>query len=104
MRQPGRCRGSISVWQMPSVHGAQSETGCHTLPLPLFMALAALMMFAFGLMFANFTSLAMEPQGHIAGLGDSLRPTFEIFPFFGDARQRPGAISTAWCTFSPPAA
>src|SRR5665213_2380623 len=34
----------------------------HTLPLPLFMALAALMMFAFGLMFANFTALAMEPQ------------------------------------------
>jgi MFS transporter, DHA1 family, multidrug resistance protein len=44
----------------------------HTLPLPLFMALAALMMFGFGLMFANFTSLAMEPQGHIAGTASSL--------------------------------
>src|ERR1700676_3108209 len=44
----------------------------HTLPLPLFMALASLMMFAFGLMFANFTSLAMEPQGHIAGTASSL--------------------------------
>jgi MFS transporter, DHA1 family, multidrug resistance protein len=42
------------------------------LPLPLFMALAALMMFSFGLMFANFTSLAMEPQGHIAGTASSL--------------------------------
>lgn len=42
------------------------------LPLPLFMALAALMMFAFGLMFANFTTLAMEPQGHIAGTASSL--------------------------------
>ena len=42
------------------------------LPLPLFMALSALMMFAFGLMFANFTSLAMEPQGHIAGTASSL--------------------------------
>jgi DHA1 family bicyclomycin/chloramphenicol resistance-like MFS transporter len=42
------------------------------LPLPLFLALAALMMFAFGLMFANFTSLAMEPQGHIAGTASSL--------------------------------
>ena len=41
-------------------------------PLPLFMVLAALMMFAFGLMFANFTSLAMEPQGHIAGTASSL--------------------------------
>ena len=42
------------------------------LPLSLFMVLAALMMFAFGLMFANFTSLAMEPQGHIAGTASSL--------------------------------
>jgi DHA1 family bicyclomycin/chloramphenicol resistance-like MFS transporter len=42
------------------------------LPLPLFMALSALMMFAFGLTFANFTSLAMEPQGHIAGTASSL--------------------------------
>jgi DHA1 family bicyclomycin/chloramphenicol resistance-like MFS transporter len=44
----------------------------HMLPLPLFMALSALMMFAFGLMVANFTSLAMEPQGHIAGTASSL--------------------------------
>jgi MFS transporter, DHA1 family, multidrug resistance protein len=44
----------------------------HMLPLPLFMALAASMMFAFGLMFANFTSLAMEPQGHMAGTASSL--------------------------------
>ena len=44
----------------------------HALPLPLFMALAALMMFGFGLMIANFTSLAMEPQGHIAGTASSL--------------------------------
>jgi MFS transporter, DHA1 family, multidrug resistance protein len=43
-----------------------------SLPLALFVALAALMMFAFGLMFANFTSLAMEPQGHIAGTASSL--------------------------------
>jgi MFS transporter, DHA1 family, multidrug resistance protein len=44
----------------------------HSLPLPLFMALAALMMFTFGLMFANFTALAMEPQGQIAGTASSL--------------------------------
>jgi DHA1 family bicyclomycin/chloramphenicol resistance-like MFS transporter len=42
------------------------------LPLPLFMMLSALMMFVFGLMFANFTALAMEPQGHIAGTASSL--------------------------------
>jgi DHA1 family bicyclomycin/chloramphenicol resistance-like MFS transporter len=44
----------------------------HTLPLWLFMPLAALMMFSFGLMIANFTALAMEPQGHIAGTASSL--------------------------------
>jgi MFS transporter, DHA1 family, multidrug resistance protein len=44
----------------------------HILPLALFMALSALMMFGFGLMIANFTSLAMEPQGHIAGTASSL--------------------------------
>ncbi|HUN96532.1 MAG TPA: multidrug effflux MFS transporter [Bradyrhizobium sp.] len=43
-----------------------------TLPLPAFMAISALMMFAFGLMFANFTAMAMEPQGHIAGTASSL--------------------------------
>jgi DHA1 family bicyclomycin/chloramphenicol resistance-like MFS transporter len=42
------------------------------LPLPLFMLLAALMMFSFGLSFANFTALAMEPHGHIAGTASSL--------------------------------
>ena len=42
------------------------------LPLALFVSLAALMMFGFGLTFANFTSLAMEPQGKIAGTASSL--------------------------------
>ena len=42
------------------------------LPLPLFMALSMLMMFSFGLMMANFTALAMEPHGHIAGTASSL--------------------------------
>ncbi|MFH0301485.1 multidrug effflux MFS transporter [Bradyrhizobium sp. 31Argb] len=42
------------------------------LPLSLLMTLAALMMFTFGLMIANFTALAMEPQGHIAGTASSL--------------------------------
>jgi DHA1 family bicyclomycin/chloramphenicol resistance-like MFS transporter len=42
------------------------------LPLPLFLALSALMMFSFGLMISNFTALAMEPQGRIAGTASSL--------------------------------
>lgn len=42
------------------------------LPLPLYMALATLTMFSFGLMISNFTALAMEPLGHIAGTASSL--------------------------------
>jgi DHA1 family bicyclomycin/chloramphenicol resistance-like MFS transporter len=42
------------------------------LPLALFMVLSALMMFSFGMLVANFTALAMEPQGHIAGTASSL--------------------------------
>jgi DHA1 family bicyclomycin/chloramphenicol resistance-like MFS transporter len=42
------------------------------LPLPLFVALSSLAMFALGLIIANFTALAMEPQGHIAGTASSL--------------------------------
>ena len=42
------------------------------LPLPLYMVLATCTMFCFGLTFANFTALAMEPQGHIAGTASSL--------------------------------
>jgi MFS transporter, DHA1 family, multidrug resistance protein len=44
----------------------------NVMPLPLFMALSALMMFFFGMMAANFTALAMEPQGRIAGTASSL--------------------------------
>ena len=47
-------------------------TRMQMLPLAPFMVLAASMMFAFGLMMANFTALAMEPQGHIAGTASSL--------------------------------
>ncbi|HEX7883353.1 MAG TPA: multidrug effflux MFS transporter [Afipia sp.] len=42
------------------------------LPLPLFMILATASMFAFGMIFSNFSALAMEPQGHIAGTASSL--------------------------------
>ncbi|MDZ4369044.1 MAG: multidrug effflux MFS transporter [Afipia sp.] len=42
------------------------------LSLSLFMILAAASLFTFGLMFSNFSALAMEPQGHIAGTASSL--------------------------------
>jgi MFS transporter, DHA1 family, multidrug resistance protein len=46
-----------------------------TLSLTAFLAISALMMFGSGLMFANFTAMAMEPQGHIAGTASSLYGT-----------------------------
>jgi MFS transporter, DHA1 family, multidrug resistance protein len=42
------------------------------LVLPLYMLLATITMFTFGLMISNFTALAMEPLGHIAGTASSL--------------------------------
>jgi MFS transporter, DHA1 family, multidrug resistance protein len=42
------------------------------LPLWLLMVLATASLFTFGLMFSNFSALAMEPQGHIAGTASSL--------------------------------
>ena len=42
------------------------------LPLWLMMVLATASLFTFGLMFSNFSALAMEPQGHIAGTASSL--------------------------------
>ncbi|WP_128947370.1 multidrug effflux MFS transporter [Bradyrhizobium zhanjiangense] len=43
--------------------------------LPICIVLLSLMMFVFGLMTANFTALAMEPQGKIAGTASSLYGT-----------------------------
>lgn len=36
------------------------------------MILSTASLFSFGLMFSNFSALAMEPQGHIAGTASSL--------------------------------
>jgi MFS transporter, DHA1 family, multidrug resistance protein len=47
-----------------------AKTGA--VPFALFMVLSALFNFGFGLMIANFTALAMEPQGKIAGTASSL--------------------------------
>jgi len=45
------------------------------LPFPLFLTFATIMLFAFGLTFSNFTALAMEPQGHLAGTASSIYGT-----------------------------
>ena len=82
----GALTGSARGRRRDAARGVQG-----VLPLPLFMVLAALIMFSFGLMFSNFTALAMEPQGHIAGTASSLFGS--ITTLIGIARRhadRPG--------------
>jgi len=63
--------GALSVYAMvAAIMLVAAKT--NLLSLPVFMVLAMLMMFAFGLMMANFTALAMEPHGNIAGTASSL--------------------------------
>jgi len=63
--------GALSAYAAVASIMLVAET-LNMLPLPLFLLLAMLMMFAFGLMMANFTALAMEPHGTIAGTASSL--------------------------------
>jgi len=48
-----------------------------TLPFPLFIGLFAAAMFAFGLIGANFSAIAMEPLGHVAGMAASVQGTVQ---------------------------
>jgi DHA1 family bicyclomycin/chloramphenicol resistance-like MFS transporter len=40
--------------------------------LPMFMAYAGVLFFAFGLMFGNLNAVAMEPMGEVAGLASAI--------------------------------
>jgi DHA1 family bicyclomycin/chloramphenicol resistance-like MFS transporter len=63
--------GALSVYAVVATVMLVAEK-MNLLSLPVFMTLAMLMMFSFGLMMANFTALAMEPHGRIAGTASSL--------------------------------
>ncbi len=52
------------VWMCASLAGP--------LPLPIFVVLYAAAMFQFGVIFANFNAMAMEPLGHVAGTASSV--------------------------------
>jgi DHA1 family bicyclomycin/chloramphenicol resistance-like MFS transporter len=81
----------------------------HMLPLPLYMVLSALALFTFGLMMSNFTALAMEPQGHIAGTASSLYGSITTLIGIGvgvtlgqlyDGTLLPFAIGSLICTLA----
>lgn len=48
-------------------------------PLPLFMAWLMCTFFCVGMLFGNFNALAMEPLGHMAGLGAALVGALQSF-------------------------
>jgi len=79
------------------------------LSLPLYMALSSIAMFSFGLMISNFTALALEPQGHIAGTASSLYGSITTLVGIGvgvtlgqlyDGTLLPFAIGSLICTLT----
>ena len=49
------------------------------LPLPVFMVWAAIAFFMMGFLFGNFNAIALEPLGHIAGIGAAIVGSLSTF-------------------------
>ena len=63
---------SIPMWMLTFVFGGLP-------PLWLFTVYLLAIFFAFGLLFANLNALAMEPLGHLAGVGSSVVSSLAVF-------------------------
>ena len=63
---------SIPMWVLTFVFGGLP-------PLWLFTVYLLAIFFAFGLLFANLNALAMEPLGHLAGVGSSVVSSLSVF-------------------------
>ena len=63
---------SIPMWMLTFVFGGLP-------PLWLFTVYLLAIFFAFGLLFANLNALAMEPLGHLAGVGSSVVSSLSVF-------------------------
>jgi len=61
---------------------ALSKTG-NTLPLPAFMLWAGFSFFLLGILFGNVNAIAMEPVGHIAGVGSAVVGSLSGFVSLG---------------------
>ncbi len=72
----------LSKWSLQIMCGLSAAFWLYVifmLPTPpfwLFMTYMMLKFFGFGILFANFQSLAMEPLGHIAGVGAAVISSF----------------------------
>jgi MFS transporter, DHA1 family, multidrug resistance protein len=57
--------------------------GHGTLPLPAFVVWAGLSFFLIAILFGNFNAIAMEPLGHLAGVGSAVIGSFSTFIAMG---------------------
>jgi DHA1 family bicyclomycin/chloramphenicol resistance-like MFS transporter len=67
----------ICLWAMASVVIASAiflalHLLVSTITLPMFVAYAAILFFAFGMMFGNLNAIAMEPMGDVAGMASAI--------------------------------
>lgn len=63
---------SITVITLASLIFFLVQLGGLTATLWMFMAYAAILFFAFGVMFGNLNAIAMEPMGHVAGMASAI--------------------------------
>jgi len=78
------CLMSVSVQIVVSVIFfiyAYSQAG--HIPLPAFMVWAAISFFMMGFLFGNFNAIALEPLGHIAGIGAAIVGSLSTFISLG---------------------
>lgn len=70
------CKAALAaatVW--PAAFLLIAAAGGGTLPLPLWLLFAGLMLFTLGLTFGNISAIALEPLGHIAGTASAVTAT-----------------------------
>jgi len=67
----------LTVIALPALASAQSAGGQP--PLGWFMAYLGITLFCTGILFGNLSALAMEPLGHIAGVGAAVVGSLSTF-------------------------
>ncbi len=69
-------RALLGFITFAALHCVVARSGHET--IVTFALLQAAMMFCFGMVAANFASIAMEPLGHVAGTGSSIYGTITL--------------------------
>lgn len=66
------CLHSMAVIVVASAVFLAIQLGGIAVTLPMFIVYAAILFFAFGLMFGNLNAIAMEPMGEVAGMASAI--------------------------------